>query len=306
MRSYLKDFFKEYGFSAHERVTLSSALERISESKAARGIFLDVLRGYEQSAEAVTDSTLDEVRRIAEITGIHLYTVELLTLIFLFRTLRARLSESGITKKNVALTISDLVIKMRECEILHGVVGTEHWSWYTRFLGLRLFAFGRLQIEATLFSAGMFKKGEHCIKRGEVCLAVHIPRTGAPLTERAVISSLREARDFYCAILGTDSVCFVCSSWLLYPKNLELLPMKSNIVKFMKLFDVVESHEYTTEGINPAMEHIFQKTPDTPVSQLPRDTSLREAYAKHLEDGGRLGYGFGIFFFKKESAVAES
>lgn len=302
----MKEFYKEYGFTAHERVTLSSAYERIAENKTARDKLLIILRGYDSDVDSVTGDTLNELKVISDVTGVHLYTVELLTLICLFRKLRERLLTSGISKKNVSLTILDLTIKMRECEVLHGVVGTEHWIWYTRFLALRIFAFGRLQIEATLFSGGMFKKGEFCIKRGEVCFSVHIPRTGTPLTERSVISSLREARDFYCPILESDNVCFVCSSWLLYPKNHELLPMKSNIVKFMKLFDIVESHDYTDDSHNPAMDFIFQKKPGTPIDQLPRDTSLRAAYAKHLEEGGRLGYGFGILFFKREQGAVES
>jgi len=298
MREYLKSFFKEYDLTKTERITLCAAYERICECAEARDIFFGLINRYEKKANSVTSETITEIEAVARASGIHLYTATLITLICLFRELRVNLERIGLSKKNIHLTVADLVYKMRECQKLHGVVGTEHWEWHSRFIEMKIFAFGRLQFQLTTFKGGVFRKGTNEVRRGDACLAVHIPRNGSPLTERACAASYREAHEFFTSSLFKKEPAFVCASWLLYSKTLEILPPKSNIRKFAAAYDVVENQPHPRDN-DPAIPFIFEKPRGTKIADLPRDTTLRAGYAEHLERGGTTGYGLGIFFYDK-------
>ncbi len=297
MRSYITGFLNEFEFDPRERVAVAIAYERINESCEARDKFQRILSGYDKNTDYITPELISEVEAIAKASGIHLYTAEMVLCIALTKMLRTRLAQLGVSKKNIILTVADFTYKIRECEAIHGIVGIEPWTWYVRFFSLRIIAIGRLQFEVREFNGGTYKKGDKILKKGDTVLSVHIPRNGEPLEEKLCNRAYKEAKAFFCNLLGTSDIAFLCSSWLLYEKNRELLPPTSNIIKFMNRFDIVENIECTDERNTP-MPFIFLKKSGTPISELPRDTSLRRAFAEMLENGGKLGYGNGIFFLE--------
>lgn len=295
MREYLKSFFDEYEYTARERVALAAAYERIAENAEARKIFTSILDAYDKDNAAMTDGVEADIRALAELAGVNPLTAILLTVICLSRRLRVRLAELGFSKKIIGLTLADFKYKMIECEYVYGVPGTEHWTWYVRFFALKLVGIGRLQFELTEFKGGTYKKGDKVLKSGDRILAVHIPRNGAPLTDRACLSAYKEAREVFCKLLSVEDIPFRCASWLLYPKNKEFLPPSSNIVKFMSRYDILEVTDLPREG-SSAISFLFGVRPDTPHDALPRRTSLQAAYADHLLAGGCMGSALGVFF----------
>lgn len=297
MRGYITEFLGEFEFDPRERVAVAIAYERISECKESREAFLRIVAAYDKNTNYITNELQTEADMIARAAKIHSYTAYLVLFIALTKMLRQRLAQLKVSKKNVLLTISDFVYKMRECEAIHGVVGIEQWGWYVRFFSLRIIAIGRLQFEVKEFKGGVYKKGERVLKGGDTVLGVHIPRNGEPLDEKLCNRAFKEAKAFFCPLLGVEDIAFVCSSWMLYEKNRELLPESSNIIRFMNRFDIVESVEISDEGATP-MPFIFLMKRGTPISALPRDTSLRRAYAEMLESGGKFGFGTGIFFLQ--------
>ena len=120
-------------------------------------------------------------------------------------------------------------------------------------------------------------------------LGIHIPRSGLSLSEDACDESFKTAKQFFKNEF-TNCFVFTCHSWLLYPKNGNILSDKSNIIKFMKRFDIVDFGDSETNG---DLWRIFD-TDEKDISLLPRNTSLQKAYAEHLENGGKMGWGFGI------------
>lgn len=151
-------------------------------------------------------------------------------------------------------------------------------GWWTyRQVSMTLLRIGELEYELTAFE-------------GKDAISIHIPSDAAFIPEE-VEESLRMAEDFirgvYPEYVGAE---YFCESWLLSPRLAELVKETSNIRKFQKRFvikeDLPEDKEY--------MEWLFGKTPDTPLEELPENTSLQRKAKVLLENGGNLGAGVGI------------
>ena len=296
MINYLKELFVELEFSTTERVSLALAYEKINMQKESRLRLEKILAGYARETTYVSMDTFPELERIAEVSGVHINTVQLLTLLLLSKKLRERLAGLGMTKKNIYLTVSDFKYKMREHEMTHGIVGTNKWQWFLRHLKPNIFAIGRLQYELITFREKYYEKDGKSVKLGDPVISIHIPMTGEPLDPAAVSSSCREAKKFFTRLLGIPDIPIACTSWLLSPKNKELLGDKSNIVKFASRFDIISVTEY--EDNSSAYPWIFGVNPDTPVEKLPRDSTLRRSYAALFEKGEKLLCASGILFLE--------
>ena len=294
MRDHLKSFFDEFEFDSKERVTLSLAYERICECPKAYAKLDALIKGYERDTRFVTEEHAADIENIAALTGTHPYTAILLTVICLYRTTRERLIKIGLSKRVVHDTLFDLKLKMKEGQKLHGVVGTEHFTWYLRFLALRIFAFGRLQFELKKHPGPTYVSGGVTIMEGDDVLSMHIPRNGEPLLEKNVNASVKDAKKVFTTLLGAEDIPIICNSWLLAPKNLEFLPEKSNIAKFIHRFDVIKTQNYRKDR-NTAIPFLYEVKSSTPIQDLPENTSLQRAYKAYMLEGGHMAEGFGIF-----------
>ena len=297
MIRYVTEFLKEFEFDTSDRIDIAIAYERIASDPAAARALSALVLGYEKDNGFITDDSYALVAEMAEASGVHPYTAELVAHICLTRIMRERLLKLGFSKKNVAFTLLDYKIKTGECKRLYKVVGIYNWQWYTRFYGLRILGVGRLQFEVREFLIGTYKKGDRVIEKHDSVLSVHIPRTGTPLDARACQRSYAEAKEIFCKLLGRENIPFYCSSWLLYHKNRDFLDEKSNIVKFMNNYEILKYDQYT-EGNNGLYKFLYEVPDNTPIEELPTDTSLRASYAAHMANGGETGCGTGIFFLE--------
>ncbi len=293
MREYLREFFDEFEYDMADRCAISCAYERIMASMRGGELLLSLLRGYDADTRFIKAEHISELQEIAKVSCVHIQTVILLTVILLSRKMRERLLKLGLTKRIIATTLYDLKWKMEEGKKIHGVVGTEHFDWYTRFLELRLFALGRLQFELRSYQGETVTVGERMIKEGTPVLYTHIPRCGAPLDIKLCNASFKEATKVFSKLLGIEDIPILCSSWLLYPKNRDFLPEDSNIVRFMNRFTVF-SVEHCRRDRNSVIPFVFEAKMNTKIEDLPEETSLQRAYKAHLLDGGRMGVGKGI------------
>ena len=166
-------------------------------------------------------------------------------------------------------------------------------KWFWGFFRLERFALGRLQFEIVRFG-GDYETDGVSLTPDSLVINVHIPRTGTRLDRESVLESYRLAAEFYRAILG-DKIVFVCSSWLLFPKNRELLSPTSNLLAFMNDFDIYTSGEYLNYG---EVWRLFDKAYDGDVTHLPADTSLRRAYIDLISRGEKTGWGKGVFVYR--------
>ena len=90
-------------------------------------------------------------------------------------------------------------------------------------------------------------------------------------------------------------MAFTCCSWLLYPDNLDILPEKSNVRKFMLEFDIINKFD-DKPGEYADMWRLFDMDYTGNFDDYPEDSSLRRAFKAHLKNGGKTGEGYGIFF----------
>ena len=301
MHDYLRAYFDEFEYSAADRLVLSLAYEKIRECKGAYVRLRAILEGYERDTLFISAEKEKEVDTIARTADVHPYTARLLTFILLFKTMRERLLKLGLSKKVIFLTLSDLIWKLNECKMIHGVVGVEQFEWYTRFTALRIFAIGRLQFELKNYSytENAVTVSSGTVKNGDPILAVHKPRMGTPMEPKLCNAAYREARKLFTKLLGIPDIPFMCSSWLLYPKNREILEPGSNIVRFMDRYEIIDVVNHRKDK-NSSIPFVFGVKMSTPVEELPERTTLHRGYKAHLMEGGRMGFGVGIFFLEQE------
>ena len=308
MRDYIKSFFEEFGFDMQDRVSLALAYERIIECTPARERFLALTNGYERDVKAICEDNVKDIDAIATKSGLHSYAVAMVAVICMSKTMRDRLTRLGVPKRIITQTLFDFKWKCDRCRKVHGIAGTDVFAWHVRFLELKIFGIGRLQFELRQFPYEDYVNGSKCIKQGAPVLSVHIPDDGTKLEERLCNAAYRDAKKFFCSLLNVKDIPFMCNSWLLFPLNKELLPPKSNIVKFMSKYDIFKIDYYRKDRIGSIL-FIFGVKSETPFEDLPEKSSLQIAYKKHLIEGGRMGNGIGVFFLedaeKKPTVVKE-
>ena len=305
MRDYLKSYFEEFNYDTADRLSLALAYEKIVECTAARERFLSLIDDYERDVKAITPERIKDIDAIGNKAGVHSYTVALLALACMSRVMRDRLTKLGVSKRIVTQTLLDFKLKCDRCRKVHGIAGTDSFDWHTRFLSLTVFGIGRLQFELKQFPYEDYEKNGKRIKQGAPVLSVHIPDDGTPLEERLCNAAYRDAKKFFCSLLGVKDIPFMCNSWLLYPLNKEFLSPKSNIVKFMSKYDIIKVDYYRKDKIG-AILFMFGVKADTPFSDLPENSTLQRAYKAHFLAGGRMGNGIGVFFLEEAEKKTES
>jgi hypothetical protein len=206
--------------------------------------------------------------------------------------MRAHYRSAGLSDALFRNALADLSYKLEECRLVHGINGSFVAKWFAGFFKLERFAFGRLQFE-------LYHLKKPCTCRGiplpvgAKVIAVHIPRTGTRLDHALVKQAYEMARDFYKNEFDGGPVVFTCSSWLLYPWNLEILSPTSNLRAFIKDYEIVRSGDYEDYS---SLWRLFDCNYTGNVDDLPQDSSLRRAYAARVGRGEPVGYGVGVFF----------
>lgn len=244
------------------------------------------------------DTIEKEAAALAAPFDCHRYTAAFLLFAFAARPLRDRYREAGIDDAIYWDSMRDLRWKWDECLAVHGVPGTFVGFWYAGFFDMSRFALGRLQYEHRRFAADLYTCATHTLHRGDDVLNCHIPSCG-PLTKESRMDSYRRAWEFYHRDFPDGVVPIVCESWLLYPGHFDFLPPHSNILSFMRDFAILSSEE--TSFANAW--RVFGAAADRPVSEWPRDTSVRRAFAERVESGKPTGSGYGVLLFDGEKIL---
>ena len=291
MREYLAGFMCECEYPTDAIGDLLFAFDKISEHCPEEMGAL--ISDYEQSYDIDYTSALEKMRKICARSGVHEHTGELLLFLCYTRALRRYYSEAGIDDSIFLASMLDLRYKLDECRCVYGINGSFVAKWFTGFFKLERFALGRLQYEIIPFGAEYEKDGIKLTPDSRV-LNVHIPRTGRSLDEASLVQSYRLAKEFYRDELGED-IAFVCNSWLLFPRHLEMLSERSNIRRFISDYEIISSGEYASYG---EVWRLFDVMYNGNADDLPADTSLRRAYVDLIRRGERTGWGRGIFIPK--------
>ena len=293
MREYLVMFFETFGYPEEARGTLLAAYDAIIALPEQKTQFEALLRRYEDDINCDMNRMIDEAGLIAQAAGVHEYTAKLLLFICMSRTLREYYRREGLDGEIWHTCMWDLKYKLIECRLVHGVWGSFVAGWFCGFFRLTRFGFGKLQFELIPFGRHYQREGLKLIP--ESCVVnIHIPRTGGRLDGESLKRSYDLAAAFFRERYGLKKVVFSCSSWLLFPRNLEALSEKSNLRRFITDFEIVNQGEYADYG---QVWRLFDTEYTGDADALPQDTSFRRAYADWIRRGERTGWAHGVFVY---------
>lgn len=152
------------------------------------------------------------------------------------------------------------------------------------------FAIGKLQFELVPFEEKYEKDGVVLTPESTV-INVHIPRTGTKLDRESQLAAYEHAAAFFKERYHLEQIAFVCHSWLLFPRNKEVLLPQSNLYAFISDFDIIKQGEFETYE---EVWRLFDMNYNGEVEKLPQNTSFRRAYADWIRKGEKTGWGFGV------------
>jgi len=295
MREYLSAFFEDFQYDEVDADFLISVYDCIVDDPDAQNALIHSLKLYESDYCCDYNEIFKDSEKIAELTGYHEHTLDLLMFICLSKHLKELYVEKGMDLDYYRKSMLDLKYKLDECKLVYGTVGTFVGRWFPGFFKLTRFGIGRLQFEIGAFKTTYDKNGILILPEDNV-LHMHIPRSGEPLTEQACEDAYVKAKAFFMKFfkdqMKFDPCPFSCYSYLLYPETENFIPKNTNTYRFLKSFDVFYS---CVDRNRDNLWRLFD-TQEKNLDKLPTDTSMRRAYVEHMKNGGKIGVGKGVLF----------
>lgn len=279
---------RDVGFTDEAIDTAVSLIARAGSTGADADF--DSLRSRLFAGEDLTGA----ISAAAEEAGMRFEELALVFLLSCADGTRERMLDQGFDETVFIDSMRDLWIWARFCYNNHGFWGIREFQWLSRTARAELWRLGRLQFELIPYEYDDLSFKGYSVKRGDTVLNMHIP-AGGPIAEELRLDSYRRAYRHF----GINT--FLLDSYLLYKENEKMLGPDSNIVSLMHEYILVRHGE--TDSLHN-LRYIFGETPNgTDPKTLPRDTTLRRAYAEHLEKTGVIGWGTGVMFFDGENIV---
>lgn len=296
MRNYISQFVTEYGYPQEARKVVFCAYDILEKNES----FASLINNYYKDETIDADMEGGLFYEICKSNAVNFYTGKLVFYICLSKYLKDEYQKAGISEDVYRNSIEDLLCKMMECFDVYGIWGIFASGWFSTVFRLKTFALGRMSYNVGTYSGEDFFVGGREVKNGDMFVSVHIPSSGKPFDRNTRIASYELAYNFYKESFCGKEPLFRCESWLLYPKNKEILSEKSNIISFMDDFKIVGSYEYPD---NRYLWRIFGSQYKLPAEKLPRDTSLRRAYADFLAKNNLPGAGVGFFVYDSVNKI---
>lgn len=290
MKTYLRDFFEEFSYPEEARAAFEQAYDIIAADAALESGFQALLQSYASDKNMDYDQAFKKMAEISAGAGIHEYTGNFLMLACFSKTLREYYRQEGIDVQIWHTSMCDLKWKLDECRCVYGIWGTFVPGWYGGFFNMTRFGFQKLQFEIVPFRYHYEKDGIVLNPESPV-LNTHIPRTGERLDPESVRRSYELGAAFFKERFQVDSVAFVCHSWLLFPRNKEVLSPDSNLYSFISGFDILDVEEADDYS---EVWRLFDVNYEGDVDKLPQDTSFRRAYADWIRKGEKIGCAYGV------------
>jgi len=294
MKEYLSEFLERFSYPAEACAVINDAYDRINDSKELKAEFDDLLRCYAENKDYDFEELILRMADISLKAETHEYTGNLVMCICLSKVLWFHYAKENI-EENIWLTsMCDLKWKSMECKCMHNIWGVSAPMWYANFFKMKCFGFQKLQFVIWSFGAN-YEKDDIVLTKDSNVIYVHIPRTGTKLDRESVLNAYKEAAEFFKNRYQLERIVFACNSWLLFPRNKEVLSPQSNLYSFISDFDIFAHGEYADYS---QVWRLFDKNYNGDVEQLPQDTSLRRVYADWIRKGEKTGWGFGVYVYK--------
>lgn len=209
---------------------------------------------------------------------------------------RAYHAERRIPDDVSQASLADLGQQMGVHRRIFGDGGLHTARWLTLAFRGAIYSLGRLQFNRLTirFDSPPAPDGVVPPTTGEHAIGAHISETG-PMDPDACSESIDRARKFFPTYFPGEPVRFAtCSSWLLDDQLAKYLPESSNIVHFLRRFQLVPHEPEVAEWTNgdrAILEFVFRRIhrgadyPADLIAALPRETTLQRSILGHLEAG---------------------
>ncbi len=290
MRNYLSEFFKQGNYEVEDAAYLLEIYDKIVADSETKALWQQALSLYDADCNCDYEAIIKAANDVAEKLYLYEYVTELLIFICMTKRAKEWYRSKGVSDAIFYDTMLDLRYKLEECKLVYGIIGTFVSRWFIGFFQVARFTLGRLQFEVVNFKGNYEKDGKTLTPESKV-INVHIPRTQTPLSEESCREAYALAKEFFADQVGADCA-FVCRSWMLYPENKNILPRHTNTYRFFSEYDIVSSGIFKD---NEDLWRLFD-TKERHIDRLPADSSMRRAYVEHLKQGGKTGWGYGVFF----------
>lgn len=299
---FIQSFMAYYNYPEDAVKLFTEVLDRLDKEKGYGKKFDELLDKFVCYHSRIEPKILNRLCVLAVMMGYKYYTLYFVFLLSLTEELKRQYMLFGLSEKTYYETMNDLKCKLLECMECRGVPGTFVAPWFDGFFHLTRVAYGRFQYEVCTFNEEkpFTMKNGHVVKKGDTYINFHIPSSGVPLTDEIRYASYKEAYEHVKGLFPDGNVIFGCSSWLLFPRHRDFLPKHLNILKFMDDFEIVHSDE--RDDFHDIWR-VFGKDAKLPYDKLPKDTSLKKAYADWLCAGNKTGHAFGLFMFDGEKII---
>ena len=296
MMKFIEAFEDRLGFCSDAKECFKAAAEKIILNPQLHELFLKCEKNYfEDDDTAYTEKILND---ISNTTGIHIYTVSFVFLMFCAKRLKENYLKNGLSEELFWDLMRDLKCKLDECYTVYKIWGTFVFGWFNRHYKMTRFALGRFQYEKIIYNGKEYQKGGIVLRPGDEVYNFHIPSMGSIDKEKR-LDSYKKAFKFF-AKPGDKYIIFVCMSYLLYPDNKNIFPKNSNLYSFMEDFDIIDYG--SAETFSDAWR-IFGCTDVSDLSALPQNTELQRNYVKWLQSGKKTGGGTGVIIFDGEKII---
>ncbi len=300
-RAYIDNLMNEINFPQEAKAYFNECMDKIEKScllefDGVRDFFFEEERDW----DGWKDNISPRLEKLAEKSGIHKLSLEMLMVLELSQAMKISFEEKGYSHSLFIDTCADFTVKLHECQSVYGVWGTFVAAWYPLFFYGKLVKLGRLEYEDAEFDYDLlYDKCGIVLQKGSMIKSIHIP-SGEPLTQESCYASYKNAYDFYKEDLVDGKLICICDSWLLHKSTEEILPQTSNTVRFVRDFDIITNED--GDGF-PDKWRVFGKDFENADIDLPEKTSMQKAYKKYILSGGKFGSGLGILIFDGERIV---
>jgi len=285
MKNQIKSFLEKINV---DDTSISSILNNLTMLKN-NNIFDDFIKIVDSyNSIHINHETLFQKIKEFELTNrLNEYEYDLLFVICLFLKLRKFYEKYKVDENIFWNTALDIKYKLVECQMVKKITGTFVLKWFFGFMAMTRFAFGRLQFEQT--KTNFTYPG---INQNDDAIAIHIPRSGEPLTNELVEESINKATQFFKR--GVDGkLIFKCESWLLFPKTIEFVRENSNIALFAQRFTIVRTRY--DDDYHELWRLFDCEIKD--IDKLPNDSMLRKKYINLMKNNEKIGESLGFFIY---------
>jgi hypothetical protein len=215
---------------------------------------------------------------------------------------RTFLSGEGAPESVIDLTFDVLARHCATRQRKWGSIGVDAGWWMLPVLRGEMVQIGSLQFHRVTLGVGTLSPaswfGDDAafdvgFRRGDASLGLHIPQ-GVDLSPDALDVTMSEARDVLARLWPVHQRRLAtCQTWLLDERLRTYLDANSNIVRFQERFNLPSLWYEDDEDV---LDFVFQ-SPNTPLGELPRSTTLQRAIIDVIGHGGHWRNCTGWFDF---------